>query len=348
MNSVPVIDLSKLNGDKATQEQFFKELRYAAHKIGFFYLVGHGVDLEVCKRLFELSREFFALPLEEKLKISIDNSPHFRGYTQVGGEYTLGSQDFREEIDLGFEGYARDLSEPAYMRLHGPNQWLQSQGELREVFYKWQEQTTQMGLTLLKGFSLALYGRDDVFNVLFEKDIYQHVKLIHYPGIAEAGQEYSKEIQGVGAHKDDGFLTLLMIDKVGGLEVELESKEWIPVPYKEGAFVINIGEFLELATNGYLKATMHRVKSPLKGQDRISIPMFLGAELNKEIPIFPLPESLAKEMRGIEKDPTNPLLPIVGWNYLKHRLRSHKEVAKRFYSDIYDPTNPANPIRLES
>ncbi|WP_301050829.1 DUF262 domain-containing protein [Helicobacter rodentium] len=47
-------------------------------------------------------------------------------------------------------------------------------------------------------------------------------------------------------------------------------------------------------------------------------------------------------------DYTNPLIPEIGWNYLKHRLRSHKEVAKRFYSDIYDPSNPANPIKISA
>ena len=348
MLSVPVVDLSLLKGDESQREKLFEDLRYAAHNIGFFYLVGHDVDWNLCQKLFALSKKFFALPLEEKLKISIDNSPHFRGYTQVGGEYTLGSKDWREEIDLGFEGEARDSNLPAYMRLHGPNQWLPSQKELQETFYLWQKQTTDMGLTLLKAFSLALYGKEDVFDVLFKEDIYQHIKLIHYPGIAQEGEAYSQATQGVGAHKDDGFLTLLMIDKVGGLQVRLDSGEWIDVGYKDKAFVINIGEFLELATNGYLKATMHRVKSPLKGQDRISIPMFLGAQLDKKIPIFKLPKHLQEEMRGIENDPTNPLLPEIGWNYLKHRLRSHKEVAQKFYSDIYDPSNPANPIKTSA
>lgn len=345
MSSVPMIDLSLLKGSSQQREQFFEDLRYAAHTIGFFYLVGHNVNWNLCQKLFALSRDFFTLPLEEKLKISIDNSPHFRGYTQVGGEYTLGTQDWREELDLGFEGEVREATLPAYMRLHGPNQWLPSQKELKETFYQWQKQTTHMGLTLLRLLSLAIYNREDVFDPLFAKDIYQHVKLIHYPGIAEDGEPYSQATQGVGAHKDDGFLTLLMIDTVGGLQVQLDSGEWIDVAHKDKAFIINIGEFLELATNGYLKATMHRVKSPLKGQDRISIPMFLGAQLEKSIPIFKLPKSLEHQMRGIENDPTNPLIPEIGWNYLKHRLRSHKAVAKKFYQDIYDPSNPSNPIK---
>ena len=59
-------------------------------------------------------------------------------------------------------------------------------------------------------------------------------------------------------------------------------------------------------------------------------------------------ENLESNILVIENDPTNPLIPEIGWNYLKHRLRSHKEVAKRFYSDIYDPSNPANPIKASA
>ena len=68
MLSVPVVDLSLLKGDKTQREKLFEDLRYAAHTIGFFYLVGHDVDWNLCQKLFALSKKFFTLPLEEKLK----------------------------------------------------------------------------------------------------------------------------------------------------------------------------------------------------------------------------------------------------------------------------------------
>lgn len=342
---IPSIDLSLLKGSKAQQEQFCQELLYAAHEIGFFYLVGHEVPNELCDRLQELSKEFFALPLSEKEKISIDFSPHFRGYTHEGGEYTLGSKDWREEIDFGFEQEPKGDS-PAFLRLYGPNQWPSALPELKKVYLEYQRQITKMGLELLRGFSIALYGREGVFNELFSESSYQHAKLIHYPGKSAENAVYSAETQGCGSHKDDGFLTLLLIDEVGGLQVELKNGEWLSVGRKKGAFIINIGEYLEMATDGYLKATTHRVQSPPLGKERYSVATFLGADLSKKVPIFELPDHLKDKMVGVDKDPTNPLIDEIGWNYLKHRLRSHPSVAEKFYGDIYDPSNAANPVRF--
>lgn len=345
--TIPIIDLSLLQGTEMQKEEFYENLRYAAREIGFFYLVGHEVDWNVCEKLYKLSKQFFALPLEEKLKIEMIHSPHFRGYTRVGAEYTLGSPDWREEIDLGAERKAlNDTNLPAYMRMQGPNQWLESFLEIKPIFYEWQMQVKQMGLNLLKAFSFALYGKYDIFDDLFGDFPQEHVKLIRYPGKSNNNEGFSVQNQGVGAHKDGGFLTFLMLDDVPGLQVKLDSKEWIDVKKKDKAFVINIGELLELATNGYLKATTHRVYSPQQGQERISIALFLGAQLDKKVPIFTLPTHLAKQVRGIDQDPTNPLIREVGWNYLKRQLRSHLKVAQNYYSDVFDPSNKHNPVKI--
>lgn len=102
----------------------------------------------------------------------------------------------------------------------------------------------------------------------------------------------------------------------------------------EGSFVVNIGELLELATNGYLRATVHRVLAPPGASERLSLAFFLGARLDAVIPVFQLPAELAAQAVGPESDPQNPLLRDVGFNYLKGRLRSHPDVAKRYYADI--------------
>ena len=74
--------------------------------------------------------------------------------------------------------------------------------------------------------------------------------------------------------------------------------------------------------------------SPPAGQDRLSIAFFLGAQLDAVVPVYALPESLARDALGPESDPQNPLLRDVGWNYLKGRLRSHPDVAERYYRDV--------------
>ena len=89
--------------------------------------------------------------------------------------------------------------------------------------------------------------------------------------------------QGVGAHKDSGFVTILLQDKVAGLQVEGEDG-WIDAPPVPGTFVVNIGEILEIASNGYLRANVHRVVSPPAGDDRLSVAFFLGARLDADSP----------------------------------------------------------------
>ena len=65
-----------------------------------------------------------------------------------------------------------------------------------------------------------------------------------------------------------GQITRVLVEPgKGGLQVENDG-EWIDAPPVPGAFVVNIGELLEYATDGYLKATVHRVISPRLGDDR--------------------------------------------------------------------------------
>ena len=113
--------------------------------------------------------------------------------------------------------------------------------------------------------------------------------------------------QGVGAHKDSGVLTLLWVEPgKGGLQVERDG-EWVDAPPVPGAFVVNIGELLEYATQGYLIATNHRVISPRYPDDRISVPFFFNPALDTRLPLIELPAELAAEARGVTQDPTNPI-----------------------------------------
>jgi Isopenicillin N synthase and related dioxygenases len=109
----------------------------------------------------------------------------------------------------------------------------------------------------------------DAFDALYGTHPNEHVKLIRYPGQASDASQ-----QGVGAHKDSGFLTFLLQDEQPGLQVEVTPGHWVDALPKPGAFVVNIGELLEIATNGYLRATVHRVVSPPARKERVSIAFF--------------------------------------------------------------------------
>ncbi|RUS02553.1 isopenicillin N synthase family dioxygenase [Pectobacterium polaris] len=331
ISSLPILDLSQLEGNAEQRAAFLTKLNRAARDVGFFYLVHHGIDSALQQRVQDLSRDFFALPEAEKQRVGMIHSPHFRGYNRAGSELTRNQPDWREQFDIGAERPALDVlpADPGWKRLQGPNLWPAALPELETTLLRWQQEMTQMSLRLLRAFAEALELPLAAFDSLYGQKPNEHIKLIRYPSQTEGGSQ-----QGVGAHKDSGFLSFLLQDNQQGLQVEIEPDRWIDALPLAGSFVVNIGELLELATNGYLRATVHRVVSPPAGKERLSIAFFLGAQLDAVVPVYQLPYHLASQARGPASDPHNPLLRDVGWNYLKGRLRSHPDVAQRHYADV--------------
>ena len=334
ITTLPLLDLSLLDGSAAQRQGFLEALRHAARDVGFFYLTGHGIDSALLQQVQAHARAFFALPEAAKSAVGMIHSAHFRGYNRTASEITRGQPDLREQFDVGAERQALTLDEstPRWARLQGPNLWPAELPQLKPLLLEWQQAMTAMSLRLLRAFAQALSLPESAFDPLYGDKPNEHIKLIRYPGRAP-----SESRQGVGAHKDSGFLSFLLQDQQAGLQVEVEEGRWIDALPREHTLVVNIGELLELATNGYLRATVHRVQSPPIGHERLSIAFFLGAQLDAVVPLYPLPAALQREARGPASDPANPLLRDVGWNYLKGRLRSHPDVAQRFYADALLP-----------
>lgn len=347
LESLPVIDMSGLARGGADAEAVRVELRRVAHDVGFFYLTGHGVDPALVDDILSLSRRFFDLPDADKLAIENVRSPQFRGYTRVGGELTRGAVDWREQIDIGPERSAATdghgatdnpaPSTPAYRRLEGPNLWPEALLELRPTVERWLDELSRVALELLRAWAESLGAPADAFDAAFARDPFPLLKIVRYPGVPDGAQ-------GVGAHRDGGVLTLLLVEPgKGGLQVEHDG-EWIDAPALPGAFVVNIGEMLELATGGYLRATLHRVVSPAPGTDRVSIPFFFNPALDARMPQLSLPDELAAEARGVTADPdANPILEVYGDNALRYRLRAHPDVAERHHPDLLADARRAQP-----
>ena len=335
VSSLPTLDISRFDADPSEKLAFVAELRRVAREVGFFYLSGHGIDASLVSDTLGLARRFFALPEPDKLAIEMVNSPHFRGYNRAGREHTRGKPDWREQVDVGPElpALPRDPESP-WRRLQGPNQWPAALPELKPTLLAYQEAVTKLGIRVLKAFAAALEQPEDVFAPIYSPWPNQLTKIIRYPGRAAEDAN-----QGVGAHKDGGFVTILLQDKVAGLQVEGENG-WIDAPPVPGTFIVNIGEILEIASNGYLRANVHRVVSPPAGGDRLSIAFFLGAHFDARVPSLTLAPHLAAQARGLTQDPLNPLFNEVGRNALKSRLRSHPDVAERHHSDLLDANKP--------
>ena len=326
-SALPVIDLNLLGSADVAE---IARLRSALHDSGFLYVTGHGIPAEKIAGIFAIARAFFALPLEERLELENINSPQFRGYTHLGNEYTKGVADQRDQLDVGPEREALVLtdSDPRYLRMVGPNQWPASLPELRITVLDWFEEARRVSLQILRGVAMALGQPADFFDPWFDADTHDHLKIIRYPGSADRSGD-----QGVGAHKDYGWIALLLQDNLGGLQVQTLDGRWLDAPPIPGTFVVNIGEMLEIVSGGYMRATVHRVVSPDTTVDRISIPFFPAPRLDAVVPRIDLPAELAAQARGVENDPDNPMLPTYGENTLKGWLRAHPKVAEKYWSD---------------
>lgn len=326
LSRLPILDLS-LADDPATAEGFRADLRRITHEIGFFYLVGHGIPAAEFSRIIDVAQTFFSLPEEEKLAIENINSPHFRGYTRTGGERTRGQVDWREQIDIGPE--REPVAEPEFDfdNLTGPNQYPESLPELKAATDEWHSQLTELGNRLLEQWALSLGQPADHFASAFDRDPESFIKIVRYPSA-----ESDDVAQGVGEHRDGGTLTLLYPQPgTTGLQV-LTEDGFIDADPIENAFVVNIGKLLEVATNGYLKATVHRVLPTKPGEDRISIPFFFNPALRSQLPAVDLPPELGAQARGVSVDELDALHSVYGQNAFMSRLRSHPNVAEKYYA----------------
>jgi isopenicillin N synthase-like dioxygenase len=333
---LPVIDLSAARSqDPADRTRLRAELHDAAHGTGFFQLTGHGVSPEQTKALMAQARSFFRLPDEDRLAVSNLQSPHFRGYTRIGDEHTGGSRDWRDQLDIGAERAARPpaAGAPAYWWLEGPNQWPAALPGLRTAALEWMDRLSAVAGLLLHELLAAIGAPAGFYDDIFADAPHLHLKLVRYPGSAPGTGD--GDGQGVGAHKDYGFLTLLLQDSVGGLQVQREDGRFHEVPPLPGAFVVNLGELLEVATDGYLKATNHRVVSPPGTRERFSVPFFYNPRLDARV--APLPFPYADQAPGISQDAANPLFAEYGRNELKGWLRAHPETARRQHPGLLAP-----------
>lgn len=245
------------------------ELVAALGRDGAVLVHDAGASVERCARALADVAAFFALPRAAKQALAIERSPHFRGYSEMHNE-----RDFREQLHFGRELPPAAGDEP-FWRLQGPNLWPPDDA-WRGRMLEYLAHVERVGARVL-GAIAAAFGRPaetwlgDSPYVLMK-----HIAYHPQPG----GHAHR---QGVAAHLDFSLVTLTLQDDVGGLEVQRPSGEWVAVPPVPGAWLVNVGELLQLVTGGHLVATPHRVVNPSASRSRFSIPVFLNPSLTTQL-----------------------------------------------------------------
>ncbi|CAJ1958109.1 unnamed protein product [Sphenostylis stenocarpa] len=273
----PPIDLSKLNGPE--HEKVVDEIARAAETLGFFQVVNHGVPLELLEDLKDAAHTFFSLPPEMKARYCSGVSPSPR--VKYGTSFVPEKEKALEWKDYISMTYSSD--EEALQCW--PNQ-------CKEVALEYLKLSTKMVRGIVEALIRKLGVRmdDSKMEGLLGMKM---VNMNYYPACPNP-----ELTVGVGRHSDMGAITVLLQDGIGGLYVKVDEQndadkgEWLEIPPIPGALVINVGDTLQILSNGKYKSAEHRVRTT-STQSRVSVPVFTMPVATERI--GPLAEVVEKD-----------------------------------------------------
>lgn len=272
MSALPIIDISALRGDDPRLiRKAADEMGRAAREVGFFYVIGHGVDPKLIERAYGAAEAFFSQDDQVKRATYIGDSLNHRGYvpfTEKG--------DYADEVNRNYEAFdlALDLphDDPDYLAgnlLLGPNVWPMLAG-FRETVSEYYSAISSVGLSICSALEAHLELKPGELTQQMSKPISQ-LRLLHY---VRARATTNKQSVNMGAHTDYECLTLLH-QRQKGLQVMTRADEWIDVPVIPEAYIVNIGDMMEAWSNGVFRSTPHRVLN--LSAERYSMPYFVAA-----------------------------------------------------------------------
>jgi len=267
LERVPIVDIAPfLSGPAAERQRVAAIVDRTNREIGFLVITGHGFDLDLLARWFDVSRRFFEGPGSVKRSVmpaapTVHEGYHGQGLSGLAAkEGETAPPDLREYFMVG----QVDRTDPVFRSeaaraFHHDNRWPAEPADFQAVGTAYYREIAALGAKLMRLFALAL----DLPEGWFDDKIDHHfsiVSSIYYP--AQTTPPLPGQLRA-GAHTDYGSLTILAPTAApGGLQVRTLAGNWVDVPYVPGAFVINIGDMMQRWTNDRWLSNMHRVVNP--------------------------------------------------------------------------------------
>lgn len=276
VTDLPVIDLSPFisGGTREERHRVARELRAACIDIGFFYVTGHGFSLNELDAVLSQGRSFFALPLDEKMKV-LSRNVDMPGFVRTGGIDPEKNRDkvvdIKERLSITRELMPDEEARPD-SRV-GRSQW-PSREKLPafEVTMKsYIARLRSVSDALNHAFALSLDLPEDYFDALYQRPD-MTLTFNFYPPVDPAKLETTQ--WSFSPHADYTAFTVLLQDASGGLQARNSAGDWIDVTPKEGTFVVNVGNLLARWTNDLYASTLHRALH-IGNDPRISAAFFV-------------------------------------------------------------------------
>ena len=292
-DEIPVIDISAIfTGDLEARKVVAEQVREACHRIGFFYIVNHGIDQTHVDHTFEQGNRFFNQSMDKKLEICTDLVPdEYFGYFPLSRYNRNGKlkNDLMEAYNWGYHP-AHDPESSTTATPDEPQHkllWPRDLPNFKETVYSHYTQLLTLSRRLTRTFALALHLPEDHFDAYIRQPE-AAMRITHYP---QQTARPSDQL-GIGAHTDFECFTLLTQDMNGGLEVLSKSGYWIKAKPIPGSIVVNIADCFMRQTNDYFVSTVHRVVNQ-SGNERYSCPFFFG--FNKEMRLEPVETCVSED-----------------------------------------------------
>ncbi len=272
---LPLIDLRQ----PATAQ--VKAIADACRDWGMFLITGHGLDAAQAEACLNEMRRFFARPLPEKqaLARSLENP---WGYNDR--ELTKNRRDRKQLFDIGPD--ASHYLDP----FGGLTPWPEHNAQFAATMRAWKRDCEALSHRLLVAVLAGIDEPSTAAEVAFHPFPTGFLRLNHYPvGDPVAGPRPLDGRRAVHHHSDAGALTILLEDGTPGLQV-LRGRRWHNVRPQPGALIVNIGDMIEVWSNGLYRAPVHRVLA-MEQRERVSAPYFHNPGYGAEI--SPLPGAMA-------------------------------------------------------
>lgn len=292
-HEIPVVDLTAVESSDPQEVMALAQLLGdICAEVGFFCVENNGIDEDFRNHVAEQVDRFFALPESEKDKIHISRSPYHRGYFPEREENALGSEvpDLKEGFDMALELAPDDPDVLAGKPLHGPNVWPEALPGFQPALQKLYDEFRRSCGEISGLFALSLGLDRNYFVEKTDRPLCQ-LRAVKYPP-----QEYvapdDDDPVGCGIHTDYGIVSMIWQMDVAGLELKTPSGEWVSVPMIPGSFTCPIGDAGEIFTNGYWRATPHRVINA-SDRSRHSIAFFFDP--NYDCVVAPLADFVTED-----------------------------------------------------
>ena len=284
--NIPIVDFGgKLTGhSQAEMQKIAVSMHQALNQVGFAYVQNCGIDWPMTQNLMSLARKYFQQPSATKMQIAMEHAGlAWRGYFPLGEELTAAAPDQKEGLYFGIDYPENSSAVKSRLPMHGLNQWPDEEdfAGMPSLVTTYINDLTRLGHVMMESLAIGLGINQDYFSQRFGQDPTVLFRIFNYPA-----QGAEAEGWGVGEHTDMGFLTMLLQDDLGGLQIKTDDG-WIDAPPIPNSFVINIGDMLQHWSHGIYRATLHRVKN-VSNKGRISLPLFFDPSwLAKLEPIDP-------------------------------------------------------------